>query len=43
MGIAGGSRDPAWHRVRDESERDGPIVATISSQILTPTAFSVLK
>jgi len=35
--------DPAWHRVRDESERDGPIVATISSQILTPTVFSALK
>ena len=32
--------DPAWHRVREESERDGPIVATISSQIRTPTAFS---
>jgi hypothetical protein len=31
--------DPAWHRVREESERDGPIVATISSQILTPTPF----
>jgi len=36
-------KDPAWHTVRDESERDGPIVATISSQILTPTAFSALK
>jgi hypothetical protein len=35
--------DPAWHKVRDESERDGPIVATINSQILTPTAFSELK
>ena len=35
--------DPAWHKVRDESERDGPIVATISSRILTPTAFSALK
>jgi hypothetical protein len=36
-------KDPAWHKVRDESERDGPIVATISRQILTPTAFSALK
>jgi hypothetical protein len=35
--------DPAWHRVRDEGERDGPIVANISNQILTPTAFSALK
>ena len=35
--------DPAWHKVRDDSERDGPIVASISNQILTPTAFSALK
>ena len=35
--------DPAWHKVRDEGERDGPIVAGISNQILTPTAFSALK
>jgi hypothetical protein len=33
----------AWHKVRDEGERDGPIVASISNQILTPTAFSALK
>src|SRR5262249_17726128 len=32
--------DPAWHKVRDDSERDGPIVASISNQILTPTSFS---
>ena len=35
--------DPAWHKARDDSERDGPIVATIRSQILAPTAFSALK
>jgi hypothetical protein len=35
--------DPAWHKVRDESERDGPIVASINNQILTPTPFSALK
>ena len=35
--------DPAWHEVRDDSERDGPIVASISNQILTPTPFSQLK
>jgi hypothetical protein len=35
--------DPAWHRARDDSERDGPIVANISNQILAPTAFSALK
>lgn len=35
--------DPLWRKVRDESERDGAIVANISSQLLTPTAFSALK
>jgi hypothetical protein len=35
--------DPAWHKVRDDTERDGPIVASISNQILTPTSFSALK
>ena len=35
--------DPAWHKVRDDSERDGPIVASINNQILTPTPFSALK
>jgi hypothetical protein len=35
--------DPAWHKVRDESERDGPIVASISNQLLAPTVFSALK
>jgi hypothetical protein len=35
--------DPAWHRVREESEHDAPIVATIRNQILTPTPFSALK
>ena len=35
--------DPAWHEARDESERDGPIVASIGNQILRPTAFSALK
>jgi hypothetical protein len=36
-------KDPAWHKARDESERDGPIVANIKSQLLTPTSFSALK
>lgn len=35
--------DPAWHKARDESERDGQIVANVSSQLLTPTAFSSVK
>ena len=35
--------DPAWRNARDDSERDGPIVASIRNQILTPTDFSALK
>jgi hypothetical protein len=35
--------DPAWHKVRDDSERDGLILANISNQLLTPTAFSSVK
>jgi hypothetical protein len=35
--------DPEWLAVRSESEKDGPIVATLSSQILAPTAFSAVK
>jgi hypothetical protein len=35
--------DPAWHKVRDDSERDGPIVANISNQLLAPTDFSALR
>jgi hypothetical protein len=35
--------DPAWIAVRDASEADGPILASISNQLLTPTAFSAVK
>ena len=35
--------DPPWHQARDDSERDGPIIANISSQLLAPTAFSSVK
>jgi hypothetical protein len=35
--------DPEWLAARNESEKDGPIVATISNQILAPTAFSSVK
>ncbi len=35
--------DPAWHTARDDSERDGPIIASIRSSILQPTAFSAVK
>jgi NIPSNAP len=35
--------DPEWIAKRAESEKDGPIIQTLSSQILKPTAFSAVK
>jgi NIPSNAP len=35
--------DPAWISARSESEKDGPIIANASNQILQPTAFSAVK
>ncbi len=37
------ARDPDWLKARDDSERDGQIIANLSSQILAPTAFSSVK
>jgi hypothetical protein len=35
--------DPDWQAKRAESERDGPIVANVTSSFLAPTAYSRLK
>jgi len=35
--------DPEWLKARDDSEKDGPIIANIKSAFLRPTAFSALK
>jgi hypothetical protein len=35
--------DTSWRKVRDDSERDGPIVENIRNQLLEPTTFSALK
>ncbi len=35
--------DPVWLSARADSEKDGQIVENIVSQILAPTAFSVVK
>ena len=35
--------DPEWIAKRAESERDGPIVASVSNSFLQPTAFSSVK
>ena len=35
--------DPEWIAARHESEKDGPIVATIANSILQPTSFSSVR
>jgi NIPSNAP protein len=35
--------DPAWHKARDDSEKDGLIVGNVASSFLTPTSFSSVK
>jgi hypothetical protein len=35
--------DPEWIAARTESEKDGPINANVSNQLLLPTAFSSVK
>ncbi len=35
--------DPEWLEKRAASEKDAPIVANVSSQIIAPTAFSSVK
>ena len=35
--------DPEWIAARNDSEKDGPIVANIVSSILQPTSFSSVR
>ena len=35
--------DPEWLAKRGESEKDGPILASISNLILQPTTFSNVR
>jgi len=35
--------DPEWINARAASEKDGPILANATNQILQPTAFSAVK
>ena len=35
--------DPEWAEKRAASEKDGPIVASVSNSFLAPTAFSSVK
>lgn len=35
--------DPEWLKARAETEKNGPIVASISNSFLAPTSFSSVK
>ncbi|HTJ58000.1 MAG TPA: NIPSNAP family protein [Devosiaceae bacterium] len=35
--------DPEWLVARDESEKDGPIVANVANSFLAPTSFSSVR
>ena len=35
--------DPDWHRVRAESEKDGPIVARVRNELWRPTPYSPMQ
>ena len=35
--------DPEWLQARAETERDGPLVATITNYILKPTPYSPMQ
>jgi hypothetical protein len=35
--------DPEWQAKRAETERDGPIIASVSNSFLQPTSFSSVK
>ena len=35
--------DPEWIAAREETEKDGPIVANLANSILQPTAFSSVR
>jgi len=39
----GFSSDPEWHKMRDESEKDGLVVSKVRNMLLSPTDFSPLK
>jgi len=32
--------DPEWKKLREESEKDGPLVSKVRNMLLTPTDFS---
>ena len=32
--------DPEWHKMREESQREGPLVSKVKNMLLQPTDFS---
>ncbi|MBX6368280.1 MAG: NIPSNAP family protein [Rhodospirillales bacterium] len=36
-------KDPDWLQAREETEKNGPLVARVSNTILAPTSYSKLK
>jgi hypothetical protein len=36
-------KDPEWIRERNETEKDGALVKSVSNEILQPTAFSSVR
>lgn len=36
-------KDPDWVRRRDESEKNGPMLASVSNMLLQPTSFSSVR
>lgn len=36
-------KDPEWHKVRDESEKNGKILVKVERQYLQPTDYSPMK
>jgi hypothetical protein len=36
-------KDPEWIKERNETEKDGPLVTSVSNEILQPTTFSSVK
>ena len=35
--------DPEWQQAREESEREGPLVANIHNEVWRPTAYSPMQ
>ena len=35
--------DPEWVAIRQETEKDGPIIANVRSSLLQPTTFSEMR